>query len=66
MIAEFKDEACTQWASRWLAFQHRASRAFPNLEFNIQLFDEEVEGSASKVEVDVGAEVFSRASDCGP
>ena len=35
VIAELKDEACTQWASRWLAFQRRASRAFPNLEFNI-------------------------------
>ena len=25
MIAKLKDEACTQWASRWLAFQHKAS-----------------------------------------
>ena len=25
VIAELKDEACTQWASRWLAFQRRAS-----------------------------------------
>ena len=25
VIAELKDEACTQWASGWLAFQHRAS-----------------------------------------
>ena len=37
VIAELKDEACTQWASRWLAFQRWASRAFPDLEFNIQL-----------------------------
>ena len=58
MIAELKDEACTQWASGWLAFQHRASRAFPDLEFNIQLSDEEVEISASEAEVDAGAEVF--------
>ena len=58
VIAELKDEACTQWASWWLAFQRRAPRAFPYLEFNIQLSDEEVEGSASKAEVDVGAEVF--------
>ena len=35
VIAELKDEACTQWGSRWLAFQRRASRAFPDLEFNI-------------------------------
>ena len=58
MIAELKDEACTQCASGWLAFQRRASRAFPDLELNIQLFDEEFEGSASEAEVNVGAEVF--------
>ena len=61
VIVELKDEACTQWASGWLAFQRRASRAFPDLEFNIQLSDEEVEGFASEVEVDAGAEVFSWA-----
>ena len=62
VIVELKDEACTQWASGWLAFQRQVSRAFPDLEFNIQLSDEEVEGSASEVEVEVevdaGAEVF--------
>ena len=63
VTAELKDEACTQWASGWLAFQRRASRAFPDLEFNIQLSDEEVEGSASKAEVDAGVEVFSGAPD---
>ena len=35
VIAELKDEACTQWDSGWLTFQRRASRAFPDLEFNI-------------------------------
>ena len=25
VIAELKDEACTQWASGWLAFHRRAS-----------------------------------------
>ena len=45
VIAELKDEAYTQWASGWLSFQRRASLAFPDLEFNIQLSDEEVEGS---------------------
>ena len=43
VIVELKDEACTQWNSGWLAFQLRASRAFPDLEFNIQLSDEEFE-----------------------
>ena len=40
VIAELKDEACTQWASGWLSFQRRASQAFPDLEFNIQFSDE--------------------------
>ena len=66
VIAKLKDEACTQWASGWLAFQHRASRAFPDLEFNIQLSDEEVEESASEAEADAGAEVLSRAPDRAP
>ena len=63
VIAELKDEACTQWASGWLAFQRRASRAFLDLEFNIQLSDEEVDGSASEAEVETSAEVFSGAPD---
>ena len=66
VIAELKDEACTQWAFGWLAFQRRASRAFPDLEFNIKLSDEEVEGFASKAEVDEGTEVFSGAPDHAP
>ena len=66
VIAELKEEACTQWASRWLAFQLKASRAFPDLEFNIQLSDEEVEESTSEAEVDAGAEVLSRAPDRAP
>ena len=47
VIAELRDEACTQWVSGRLAFQLRASRAFQDIEFNIQLFDEEVEESIS-------------------
>ena len=61
MIAELKDEACSQWASRWLAFQRRASRAFPDLEFNIQLSYEEVEESAFDAEDDASVEVLSGA-----
>ena len=66
MIAKLKDEACTQWAFGWLAFQRRASRAFPDLKFNIQLFDEEVEGFASEAEVDAGTEVLSGAPNHAP
>ena len=66
MIAEIRDEACTQWASGWLAFQRRASQDVPDLEFNIQLSDEEVEESTSEAEADAGAEVLSGASDLAP
>ena len=66
MIAELKDEACTQWASGWFAFQCRASRAFPCLDFNIQLFYEEVEESASEAEADAVVEVLLGPPDCAP
>ena len=66
VIAELKGEACTQWASRWLAFQRRASRAFPNLDFNIQLFDEEVEESAFEAKAYAGTEMLSGAPDRAP
>ena len=66
VIVELKDEAYTQWASGWLAFQRWASRAFPDLEFNIQLSDEEVEGSASEAEVDAVTEVLLGTPDHVP
>ena len=66
VIAELKDEACTQCASGWLAFQRRASRAFLDLEFNIHLSDEELEESASEAEVNGGAKVLSGAPDRAP
>ena len=65
-IVELRDKACTQWAFGWLAFQHRASRAFPDLEFNFQLSNEEAEESVYEAEADSGAEVLSRAPDRGP
>ena len=63
VITELKDEACTQWAFGWLAFQRRAS---PGLDFNIQLSDEEVEESASEAEADAIFEVLSGAPDRAP
>ena len=66
VIAELRDKACTQWASGWLGFQRKASRAFLNLVFNIQLSDEEVEESASEAEADTGIEVLSGALDRVP
>ena len=44
----------------------RASRAFPDLEFNFHLSDEEVEETVSEAEADVSAEVFSGAPDRAP
>ena len=64
MIEEFRDKAYTQWASWWLAFQHMASRAFPDLEFNFQLSDEGAKESV--FEVDADAEVLSGAFDHAP
>ena len=66
VTTELRDEACTQWASRWLAFQRRASRAFPNLEFNIQLSNKEVKEFASEAVADIGVEVLSGASVLTP
>ena len=48
MIASLRDEACTQWASGWLAFQRRAANAFPSLDLNFDIpSDEEAEDSFS-------------------
>ena len=49
-----------------LAFQYRASRAFPDLEFNIHLSDKEVEEFVSEAEADEGAEVLYGAPDRAP
>ena len=58
VIAELRDEACSLWASGWLASRHRAAKAFPGLEFNLQVPDEEeVQESISEDEAD--SEVFS-------
>ena len=58
VIAELRDEACTLWASGWLAFRRRAAKAFPGLDFNLQVPDEvEVKESVSEDEAD--PEVFS-------
>ena len=51
LTTEMKDEACTLWASGWLAFQHRAIKAFPGLDFNFPVPDpdeEEVKESVSR------------------
>ena len=55
VIEELRDEACTLWAFGWFAFRRRAAKAFPGLDFNFQVLDEEeAEESISKDEVDPG------------
>ena len=47
-IASLRDEAYTQWAFRWLAFQRKAANAYPGLDFNFDIpSDEEAEDSFS-------------------
>ena len=46
--ASLRDEACTQWASGWLAFQRRVANAYPGLDLNFDIpIDEEAEESFS-------------------
>ena len=47
-IASLRDEAYTQWASRWLAFQRKVANAYPGLDLNFDIpSDEEAEESFS-------------------
>ena len=47
-IASLRDEACTQWASGWLAFQRKAASAYPGLDLSFDIpSDEEAEESFS-------------------
>ena len=65
VIEELSEEACTLWAFGWLAFLRRAAKAFPGLDFNIQVHDEEeMEESVSNDEVD--PEVFSNTPSSVP
>ena len=45
-IASLRDEACTQWASGWLAFHRRVANAYLGLDLNFDIpSDEEAEES---------------------
>ena len=47
-IASLRDEACTQWASGWLAFQRKAANAYLGLDLHFDIpNDEEAEESLS-------------------
>ena len=70
VIAILRDEACTQWASGWLAFQRKVVNAYPGLDFNFDIpSDEEAEESLSgdySGEPDTPAEAHSPSSPSAP
>ena len=65
MIVELRDEACTLWASGWLAFRRKAAKVFPGLDFNFQV---PVEGEAEESDSNDEADpvVFSDAPNSVP
>ena len=65
VIAELRDEACTLWASGWLAFRRRAAKAFLGLDFNFQVPDEE-EAEESVFEDEANLRVISDTPSSAP
>ena len=59
-IVVLRDEACTSWASRWLAFQRRVAKAFPSLDLNFQVPSKE-EAEESSFESGADPETLSDA-----
>ena len=70
VIGRLRVEACTQWASRWLAFQRKATNVYPGLDFNFDIpSDEETEESLFtdySGEPDTPAEAHSPSSSSAP
>ena len=70
VIARLRDEACTQWASGWLAFQKKAANAYLCLDFKFDIpSDEKAEESLSadySGEPDTPAEVQFPSSPSAP
>ena len=70
VIGRLRDEACTQWASGWLAFKMKATNVYPGLDFNFDIpSDEEPEESLSvdySGEPDVPVEAHSPYSSSTP
>ena len=70
VVGRLRDEACTKWASRWLAFQRKAANVYPKLDFNFNIpSDEEAEGSLSSDysgESDAPIEAHSPSSSSAP
>ena len=70
VIGRLRDEACTQWASGWLAFQRKVANTYPGLVFNFDIpSDEKAEESLSvdySGEPDTPAEAHSPSSPSAP
>ena len=70
VIGRLRDEAYTQWASGWLAFQRKAVNAYRGLDFNFDIpSNEEAEESLSanySGELDTPAEARSPSSPSAP
>ena len=70
VIGKLRDQACTQWASGWLAFQKKAANVYLGLDFNFDLpSDEEAEKTLSTDyygEPDTPAEAHSLSSPSAP
>ena len=63
VIRKLRDQAGAQWASGWLAFQRKATRAYLDLDFNFDLpSDEEAEESSDSREPGSLARVPSHSS----
>ena len=70
VIGRLRDQASTQWASGWLAFQQRAANVYPGLDFNFDLpSDEKAEESLStdySGETNIPVEAHSPSSPSAP
>ena len=70
VIGRLRGEACTQWASRWLAFQRKADNVYPSLDFKFDIpSDEEAKESLSadySGELDAPVEAHSPSSSSAP
>ena len=70
VIGRLRDEACTHWASRWLAFQRKAANIYPGQDFNFDIpSDEETEEFLSadySGELDTLGEAHSPSSPSAP
>ena len=65
VIVELRDEACTLWASEWLAFRLKAAKVFPGLDFNFQVPAKE-EAEESNSDDEANPMVFSESPSSIP